>query len=101
MDRETILQQLGNIPENWLLNSIMRQEMIFFGHTKRHGSLEREIFEGITEGRRGRGRPKRRRSQDIADRMNMNGTEAGRCSQDRDAYRRAVNDTTCQGASAT
>ena len=97
----SILQQLGNIPENWLLNSIMRQKMNFFGHTKRHDSLEREIFEGIIEGRRGRGRPKRRWSQDITDRINMNVTEAGRCAQDRDAYRRAVNDATCQGASAT
>ena len=60
--------------------------MNFFGHTKRHDRLEREIFEGIIEGR-GRGRPKRRWSQDITDRINMNGTEAGRCAQDRDAYR--------------
>ena len=53
----------------------MRQKMNFFGHTKRQDSLEREIFEGIIEGRRGRGRPKRRWSQDITDRMNMNVTE--------------------------
>jgi len=97
----SILQQLGNIPEDWLLNSIMRQKTNFFGHTKRHDSLERVFNEGIIEGRRGAGRPKRRWSQDITDRMNMNVTEAGRCAQDRDAYRRAVNDATCQGASAT
>ena len=43
-----------------------------FGHTKRHDSLEREIFEGIIGGRRGRGRPQRRWSQDITDRISMN-----------------------------
>ena len=75
--------------------------MKFFGHTKRHNSLEREIYEGIIEGKRGRGRPKRRWSQDITDIMNMNITEAGRYAQDREAYRRAVIDATCQGASAT
>ena len=97
----TSLVILRKKKENWFLNSIMRQKMNFFGHTKRHDSLEREIFEGIIEGRRGRGRPKRRWSQDITDRINMNVTEAGRCAQDRDAYRRTVNDATCQGASAT
>ena len=27
----------------------MRQKMNFFGHTKRHDSQEREIYEGIIE----------------------------------------------------
>ena len=31
----------------------MRKKMIFFGHTKRNDSLEREVYEGIIEGRRG------------------------------------------------
>ena len=34
--------------------------MAYFGHVKRHESLEREIYEGIIEGKRGRGRPRRR-----------------------------------------
>ena len=34
----------------WLLKSIMKQKLKFFGHTKRHNSLEREIYEGIIEG---------------------------------------------------
>ena len=52
----SILEQLGNIPEKWLLDSIMRQ-IDFFGHTKIHYSIERDIYEGIIEGRRERGRP--------------------------------------------
>ena len=97
----SILQQLGNIEENWLLNTVVKGKMTYFGHVKRHDSLERAIYEGIIEGKRGRGRPRRRWSQDITDRLNTTITEAGRRAQDRSAYRGAVADATCRRASAT
>ena len=97
----SILQQLGNIEENWLLNTVVKGKMAYFGHVKRHDSLERAIYEGIIEGKRGRGRPRRRWSQDITDRLNTTITEAGRRAQDRSAYRGAVADATCRRASAT
>ena len=40
-------------------------------------SLERAIYEGIIEGKRGRGRPRRRWSQDITDCLNTTMTETG------------------------
>ena len=98
---ESILQQLGNFDENWLLNTVVQRKMKFFGHVKRHESLERMIYEGIIEGKRGRGRPRRRWSQDITDRLETTVSEAGRRAQDRDAFRRAVADATCRHASAT
>ena len=98
---ESILQQLGNFDENWLLNTVVQRKMKFFGHVKRHESLERMIYEGIIEGKRGRGRPRRRWSQDITDRLETTVSEAGRRAQDRDAFRRAVADATCRRASAT
>ena len=64
---------------------------------KRHESLEKEIYEGIVEGKRGRGRPRRRWSQDIVERLNTSITEAGRQAQDRAAFRRAVADATPGG----
>ena len=97
----SILEELDNTPENWLQNDIMRRKLKYFGHVKRHECLERDIYEGIVEGRRGRGRPRRRWSQDIADRLNSTVTEAGRHAQERDAFRRAVIDATCRRASAT
>ena len=97
----SILQQIGNIDENWLLNSVVKRKMQYFGHVKRHESLEKSIYEGIIEGKRGRGRPRRRWSQDISERLNSTVTEAGRRAQDRSAYRRAVADATCRRASAT
>ena len=98
----SILQQIGNIDENWLLNSaVVKRKMQYFGHVKRHESLEKSIYEGIIEGKRGRGRPRRRWSQDISERLNSTVTEAGRRAQDRSAYRRAVADAMCRRASAT
>ena len=31
-----VLEQIGNVPENWLQNTIMRQKLKFFGHIKTH-----------------------------------------------------------------
>ena len=97
----SIVNHFGNIPEHWLQNTIVRQKMKFFGHIKRHQSLEKQIYEGIVPGKRGRGRPKRRWSQDITDRLQTTVAEAGRRAQDRDAYRRAVINATSRGAYAT
>ena len=104
VDRRTnasVLNELGNIPENWLQNTILSRKMKYFGHVKRHDCLEKDIYEGIIEGKRGRGRPRRRWSQDISDRLNTSVTEAGRRAQDRAAFRQAVKDATCRRASAT
>ena len=77
------------------------QKMKFVGHIKRHQSLEKQIYEGIVPGKRGRGRPKRRWSQDITDRLQTTVAEAGCHAQDRNAYRRAVINATSRGAYAT
>ena len=97
----SVLKEIGNVKEEWLLNFIVSQKLKFFGHIKRHDCLEKDIFEGKIEGKRGRGRPRRRWSQDITDRLQSTVTEAGRFAQDRAAYRRAVADATCRRASAT
>ena len=75
---DSIRKQLGNIPENWLLDTILRRKLAYFGHIKRHDCLEKQIFEGIVEGKRGRDRPKRRWSQDVSDRLHTTVAEAGR-----------------------
>ena len=97
----SILEQLGNIPENWLQDTIMSRKLKYFGHIKRHDCLEKDIYEGVVEGKRGRGRPRRRWSQDISERLNTTVTEAGRRANDREAFRQAVRDATCRRASAT
>ena len=97
----SIKEQLQIKEDTWLLNAIKKHKMKYFGHIKRHDCLEKDIFEGIIEGKRGRGRPRRRWSQDITECLQTTVTEAGRQAQDRTAFRRAVADATCRTASAT
>ena len=49
-----------------------------YGHIKRHNTLEKLFLEGTCEGRRGKGRPRRRWTQDIGEWMGVSTVEAGR-----------------------
>ena len=46
-------------------SSIKYQKVRYFGHVKRYDSLEKSILEGMVEGKRGRGRPRRKWEDDI------------------------------------
>ncbi|GFR95730.1 endonuclease-reverse transcriptase, partial [Elysia marginata] len=63
---QTILQELG-MKERQLLKNIKQLKLKYFGHVVRHNNLEKLCLEGAVEGRRGRGRPRRRWTQDISD----------------------------------
>ena len=95
----SILQEL-NIKEGWLLSTIIKRKLKYFGPVKRHEGLEKQILEGQVQGKT-RGRPRRRWSQDITARMKTTITRAGRVAQDRTAYREAVIDATCHKEHAT
>ncbi|GFS17192.1 Ras-related protein Rab-21 [Elysia marginata] len=56
----------------------------------RHNNLEKLCLEGAVEGRRGRGRPRRRWTQDISDWLGFSVREASILAQDRDGFRSAV-----------
>ena len=57
---------------------------------KRHNTLEKLFLEGTCEGRRGRGRPRRRWTQDIGEWMGISTVEAGRQALERGEFRLAV-----------
>ena len=59
-------------------------------HIKRHNTLEKLFLEGTCEGRRGRGRPRRRWTQDIGEWMGVSTVEAGRQALERGEFRQAV-----------
>ena len=73
----SVLEQLG-VKAPQLLNLIKKQKLSYFGHIKRHNTLEKLFLEGTCEGRRGRGRPRRRWTQDICEWMGVSTVEAGR-----------------------
>ena len=86
---ESVLKDL-EIEDYELLQKIKKQKLSYFGHVVRHEGLEKLCMEGAVEGKRGRGRPRRRWAQDIRDWMGVTTTEAGRMAQDRVAFRNAV-----------
>lgn len=95
-----ILKEI-NTPEGWLMNSIMSRKLKYFGHIKRQGGLESIILEGMVPGKRGRGRPKRRWTQDITEALDMSLGEAGALARDRESFRLAVKRATFYKGQAT
>ena len=93
ISNETVLSRLG-IKAPTLLQKIKKLKLVYFGHIKRHESLEKHILEAKIEGRRGRGRPARRWEQDIEEWMGTTTTQAGRLAEDRSLFRRNVQEAT-------
>ena len=89
VSNKDVLEQIG-LEECQLMNIIKRQKLSYFGHIKRHDTIERLFMEGLCEGRRGRGRPRRRWIQDVSDWMGLTATETGRRAQMRNEFREAV-----------
>ena len=85
----SVLEQLG-VKAPQLLNLIKKQKLSYFGHIKRHNTLEKLFLEGTCEGRRGRGRPGGRWTQDIGEWMGVSTVEAGRQALERGEFRQAV-----------
>ena len=85
----SVLEQLG-LKAPQLLNLIKKQKLSYFGDIKRHNRLEKLFLEGTCEGRRGRGRPRKRWTQDIGEWMGVSTVEAGRQAFERGEFRQAV-----------
>ena len=72
------------------MKNIKARKLSYFGHLKRHDSLENHILEARLEGKRRKGRPTRRWTEDIKEWLQMSPREAGRKAQMRDVFRRMV-----------
>ena len=57
--------------QDWLLNNIKARKLSYFGHLKRHDSLEKHILEARLEGKRRKGRPSRRWTEYIKESLQM------------------------------
>ena len=85
----SVLKKLG-VKAPQLLNLIKKQKLSYFGHIKRHNTLEKLFLEGTCEGRRGRGGPRRRWTQDIVEWMGVSTVEAGKQALERGEFHQAV-----------
>ena len=86
---ESVYKELG-VEAGFLLRFIKQQKLRYFGHLKRHDSLQRNVMEGMVEGKRRRGRPKRTWEDDIEEWMGTSVSEVGRLAQNRAQYRKSV-----------
>ena len=96
---EEVLRKIG-IKSPTLLQNIKKLKLGYFGHIKRHESLEKHIMEAKVEGRRGRGRPMRRWEQDIQEWLGITTAQASRLARDRSMFRQKVREATSFKGSA-
>ena len=76
------------------MDNIKARKLSCFGHLKRHDSLEKHILEARLEGKRRKGRPTRKWTEDIREWLQMSPTEAGIEAQKREVFRRMVREAT-------
>ena len=93
ISNEIVLSRLESKPPT-LLQKIKKLKLVYFGHIKRHKSLEKDILEAKIEGRRGRGRPTRRWEQDIEEWIGTTTAQAGGLAEDHSLFRRKVQEAT-------
>ena len=86
---EAVLRRIG-IKEPSLMKTIKGRKLRFYGHIRRHDTLQRILLEGKVEGRRGRGRRRQSWTTNIA---NYAAEPINRCSVlalDRNTWRGTV-----------
>jgi hypothetical protein len=88
---ESVIQELGHLRGDMtLLQRIIKQKMMYFGHVMRADGLEKEMMLACGEGTRRRGRPRTRWMEDVHRKTTMNLAELRDKTQNRVEWRRLV-----------
>ena len=80
-----VLRRLGVKRE--LLARIKKDKLSYFGHVIRHEGIQKTVLTGKVEGRRGRGRPRRKWTDDVREWTGRSMTECSTLAQNRAAWR--------------
>jgi len=86
---EEVRRRVGVSP-GWLMHTIKKQKLKYFGHVKRHDNLEKHILEAKLNGKRRKGRPTKCWEDNIKEWTGKPITEAGRIAKNRKDFRRLV-----------
>ena len=70
-----------------LFQTVEQRKLSFFGHIMRRDSLQRNLLEGMVEGKRGRGRPRLQWSDNILQWAGLNFEQCKRMAQNRKRWR--------------
>ena len=84
---EWVLERIGQAT---LINSINKRKLSFIGHVARSKGLGNDILSGMVDGKRKRGRPRRKLENDVEDLLGMTMAELLRKAQDRDTWRTTI-----------
>ena len=82
---EEVLRSAGT--SRSLLDTVRIRKLSFFGHIMRHDSIQRDLIEGMVEGKRGRGRPRLQWSDNSTQWTGLTFVDAKRAAQDRRRWR--------------
>ena len=80
-----VLDRMAVTPQ--LERMVKTRKLKYFGHIVRHDSPQKQLLEGMVEGRRSRGRPRISWFSNVVNWTGMTTEEAKRCAQDRDRWR--------------
>ena len=83
---EEVLAKLG-LRKTEMLNTIKSRKLAFYGHIRRHDTLQRTILEGKIDGKRGPGCPRKSWIGNIKETTGMTMQECGKRASDRDEWR--------------
>ena len=86
-----------NITCSHLFKHLKKQNILYFGHIKRHCSLEKTVSARKVEVKRNRGRPRRGLVDDVKERLQISVVKSGGLVLERDAYRDGVRAATRRG----
>lgn len=88
---ESVLQELGVQRE--FVQTVRKRKLQYFGHVVRAQNLSTDILEGRVHGRRPRGRPRRRWTDDIKEWTRRSMAECTTMARRRNEWRRLVHDS--------
>ena len=81
-----VLKQLG-LSETQIVKTIQKRKLSYYGHVRRHDTLQRKILEGKIEGKRGRGRRRKSWIENIEETAGMKINQCCEIAIDRDRWR--------------
>ena len=81
-----VLEKVG-LNSKQLIQIIKRRKLSYFGHIRRHDSLEKRILEGKVEGKRSRGRQRKSLLENIKEMTGMRVTECNEAAMDRERWK--------------
>ena len=81
-----VIDQLG-LKETSIVKTIKKRKLAYYGHIRRHDTLQRKILEGKIEGKRGRGRRRKSWIENIEETTGQKINECCEIARDRDRWR--------------